>query len=126
MAAGGRDAGYGALAVAVRCGPREGYAGSVDRAPLRKIADEHLRRRVEVVGDDVQIAVAVEIEDRRRAAAERRHHADRARLAAAEILADPFLQAVEVEPRRVRAAAAPRLDPEHELGVGEPLAPIVQ
>ena len=30
--------------------------------PLREIADQHLRARVELVGHDVEIAVAIEVE----------------------------------------------------------------
>ena len=50
---------------------------------LRKIADEHLRLGIEVVGHDVEVAVVVEIEDDRGAAGAGRHHDDFARLARA-------------------------------------------
>ena len=119
----GVDASAGAHAhgraepVAVRRGAGEHHLEPVNRAALREVADQHLRRRIEVVGDDVEVAVVVEIEHRRRAAAERRHHHDLSRLPAAEIGAESFLQAVELEPRRVRPAAAARLDAEQELGV---------
>src|SRR2546423_552147 len=70
--------------------------------------------------------VAIEIEDRRRSAAERRHHRDLSRLAAAQLGAEILLQAIELEPWRVRPAAAARLDAERELRVDELAAAVVQ
>ena len=92
-----------------------------------QVADEHLRRGIELVGDDVEVAVAVEVEDDRRAAAERRHHGDLPGSARGrDRVPSPSVQTVEVEPGRVRPAAAARLDAEQELAVEKLLAAVVQ
>src|SRR3989449_5657756 len=41
---------------------------------FRSVAEEHLRPRVELVGDDVQVAVPVQVEQDRGAAGTRGHH----------------------------------------------------
>src|SRR5262249_12480809 len=58
-----RDADRPTQAVAVGRGPDEDDLEPVDRLLLREVADENLRRGVELVGHDVEVSVAVDVED---------------------------------------------------------------
>src|SRR5881397_1795168 len=65
-----------AQARAVRPRAAQPHCDGVDAVPLSEVADEHLRRRVERIGDDVQVAVTIEVEHDRGARAERAHHGE--------------------------------------------------
>src|ERR1043166_5690719 len=96
---------------------------------LGEVAEEYLRPRVELVGDDVQVAVPVQVEQDRGAASARGHHGqfpggvkstprfDPAGLLACraeELLAVRSL-AVEGEPDLIRDAVRAWLDAEQEF-----------
>ena len=101
----------------------------VDATSRREIADQHLRPTVELVGDDIEITVAVQVECDRGARAERAHHGQvaggvhpagpRHRLrmgtGATEGMARVRAVALEREPDLLCDAARPRLDPKHEF-----------
>src|SRR5438445_12832635 len=105
-------------------------------ASLGEVAEKYLRPRVELVGDDVQVAVPVQVEQDRGAAGARGHHGqfpggvksthrfDPARLLArgAEELPAVRSVAVEREPELIRDAVRSRLDAEQELA-GKELQP---
>src|SRR5438128_2588515 len=99
----------------------------MDLPALREVADQCLRGGVELVGDDIQIAVSVQIEEGRRPRSERSHHGDLALLVLAGESAPIRLAiAVGVEPGGVRAPALARLDAQDELAVHEALSSVVQ
>ena len=106
---------------AVRRGPGELHLEVAHPRLLGQVADEHHRRRVELVGDDVEVAVAVDVEDDGRARAARAPHGHAPRRPGRVRMALVLARCVQLEPRR-RQAALPRLDPEHELRVDESLA----
>ncbi|HVS12359.1 MAG TPA: hypothetical protein VMV46_00405 [Thermoanaerobaculia bacterium] len=104
-------------------------AGELDRqgpdlTPLRQVADQNLGAVVELAGDDVEVAVAVEVEDHRGPRAHRTGHRHLASAAGelAERVAGVGATAVDGEDRRMRAAAGPRLAAENELGAAEGLS----
>src|SRR5256712_9539469 len=109
-------------------------------ASLGEVVEEYLRPRVELVGDDVQVAVPVQVEQDRGAAGARGHHGqfpgavkstprfDPARLLArgAEELFAVRSVAVEGEPDLIRDAVGAWLDAEQEFAGKEMLAAFVQ
>src|SRR5439155_341178 len=65
--------------LAVRARAARSDREHVDRVALREIADQHLRPGVELVGDDVDITIAVQVECDRSTRATRAHHGQVAR-----------------------------------------------
>src|SRR5256712_7668447 len=98
-------------------------------ASLGEVVEEYLRPRVELVGDDVQVAVPIQVEQDRGAAGSRGHHGqfpggvkstsrfDTARLLArgAEELFAVRSVAVEGEPDLIRDAVGVWLDAEQKF-----------
>jgi hypothetical protein len=101
----------------------------VDGANLSEVADQNLRRRIEIAGDQIKIAVIFEIEQHARTASCRRHHCDPARLVFAHRTHQVSrigrqLRAVELKPRRIRCAAW--FHAEHEFGSEKLLALVIE
>src|ERR1700678_760587 len=74
--AGRADAHRCAQAVAVRRDAIEQNLEPVDRPALRQITDQDLRFGVEVVSDQVQVAIVVKVEEYGGAAADSSHHSE--------------------------------------------------
>src|SRR5207245_6152681 len=91
------DSYRGAQAVAVGDSSVQQDLEEMDLPALREVADQNLRCRVELVGDDVQVAVTDQIEEGGRPRADRSHHGDLALLALADL---PVLLgiAIQIEP----------------------------
>jgi hypothetical protein len=102
----------------------------VDCPLLGEIADQHLRFRIEIVGDDVQIAVIIKIKDDGGSACF--GHGDDKFIVSSP--ADRLAQA-QVRQHVVKGAVhdklegvglLPWLDPENKFGIEKFLAPVVQ
>src|SRR5882724_542474 len=122
--------------------PRPAYPDleEVDGVSLGEVAEEYLRPRVELVGDDVQVAVPVQVEQDRGAAGARGHHRqlpsgvkptprfDPARLLArgAEELPAVRSVAVEGEPDLIRDTVRAWLHAEDEFAGKETPPAFVQ
>src|SRR5215471_7716241 len=99
----------------------------MNRLLLCKIGDEDLRRGAELIGDDVEVAVVIDVEGDGGARPHVAEDRDRAGFAAADRTARAFRgAAVDVEPGDRGLSPAPRLDPKEKFRVEELLAAVVQ
>ena len=97
------------------------------RRALGKIAQEHLRRVIPLIGHQVEVPIAVHVESHRRARTCRAHHLNFARAAPGQRMT-PILGQRRIEHERLpqHRISPARLQAQHRLRIHEALAPVVE
>src|SRR4029453_8164828 len=104
----------GAEAVPIRLPAGKADLQEMDLPLLRQVAHEDLGLGVELLGDDVQVAVPVEVEDHRGAAAQSAGEGNAAASPLAQRMCLVLSRASEGEPGFAGPPAAARLNPQKE------------